>query len=60
MLRQQNVLIDRYIFNLPEQQLILMIGEKIGKIDDVSYNYFFISHIHIYRYWIGKLQKIVN
>lgn len=57
MLRQQNVLIDRYIFNLPEQQLILMIEEKIGKIDDVSYNYFFISHIHIYRYWIGKLQK---
>ena len=57
MLRQQNVLIERYISNLPEQQLILMIEEKIGKIDDVSYNYFFISHIHIYRYWIGKLQK---
>ena len=47
MLRQQNILIDRYIFNLPEQQLILMIEEKIGKIDDVSYNYFFITHVYI-------------
>ena len=47
MLRQQNILIDRYIFNLPEQQLILMIEEKIGKIDDVSYNCFFITDVYI-------------